>query len=236
MYDIIGQDFYQRVLSAKNEKIAKIGCLFAGMILIAMGINSAVDGMLARALLGDLPDGVSAIAALAIHVLPTVYGGIVIAALVAAVMSTADSLLLACTSHIVNDIYIGVMRKGIDITTQTTDNKVLLKISVVTTFVVGIFSVVVALRMPNIISILLYSYTFYCSAIVAPVLLGLFWDKGDANAAISSILLGGITSILCAIGIIKFPIDPIIVGMIASFAIYLIVAFFPKKSQPIIKA
>ena len=104
-YEIIGQDFYQRLLSAKNERIAKTGCIIAGCILMAMGVNSAIDGMLARAFLGDTLTEVSAIASLAVEVLPTVAAGIVIAALCAAVMSTADSLLLACTSHVVNDIY-----------------------------------------------------------------------------------------------------------------------------------
>ena len=79
---------------------------------MAMGVNSAIDGMLARAFLGDTLTEVSAIASLAVEVLPTVAAGIVIAALCAAVMSTADSLLLACTSHVVNDIYLGAMGKS----------------------------------------------------------------------------------------------------------------------------
>lgn len=176
-YEIIGQDFYQRLLSAKNERIAKTGCIIAGCILMAMGVNSAIDGMLARAFLGDTLTEVSAIASLAVEVLPTVAAGIVIAALCAAVMSTADSLLLACTSHVVNDIYLGAMGKS---ASDEKSSKTILRMSVVTTVVVGIASLFVALAIPGIIEILDYAYTFYASGLVAPVLLGLFWKKGNA--------------------------------------------------------
>lgn len=144
-YEIIGQDFYQRLLSAKNERIAKTGCIIAGCILMAMGVNSAIDGMLARAFLGDTLTEVSAIASLAVEVLPTVAAGIVIAALCAAVMSTADSLLLACTSHVVNDIYLGAMGKS---ASDEKSSKTILRMSVVTTVVVGIASLFVALAIP----------------------------------------------------------------------------------------
>lgn len=227
-YEIIGQDFYQRLLSAKNERIAKTGCIIAGCILMAMGVNSAIDGMLARAFLGDTLTEVSAIASLAVEVLPTVAAGIVIAALCAAVMSTADSLLLACTSHVVNDIYLGAMGKS---ASDEKSSKTILRMSVVTTVVVGIASLFVALAIPGIIEILDYAYTFYASGLVAPVLLGLFWKKGNALAAVSSIVVGGVVSLLCVFGILPIPVDAIIVGMSASFIDYVVVALVTGKKE-----
>ena len=225
---LIGQDFYQRLLSAKNERIAKTGCIIAGCILMAMGVNSAIDGMLARAFLGDTLTEVSAIASLAVEVLPTVAAGIVIAALCAAVMSTADSLLLACTSHVVNDIYLGAMGKS---ASDEKSSKTILRMSVVTTVVVGIASLFVALAIPGIIEILDYAYTFYASGLVAPVLLGLFWKKGNALAAVSSIVVGGVVSLLCVFGILPIPVDAIIVGMSASFIDYVVVALVTGKKE-----
>lgn len=220
-YEIIGQDFYQRLLSAKNEHVAKTGCLIAGCILMAMGVNSAVDGMLARAFLGDSLSEVSAIASLAVEVLPTVAAGVVIAALCAAVMSTADSLLLACTSHVVNDIYLGAMGKS---TSDEGSSKAILRMSVITTVVVGVASLFVALAIPGIITILDYAYTFYASGLVAPVLLGLFWKKGNDKAAVTSIIVGGVVALLCVFKIIALPVDEIIAGMGASFIAYVVVA------------
>jgi len=221
-YEIIGQDFYQRLLSAKNERIAKTGCIIAGCILMAFGVNSAVDGMLARAFLGDSLSEVSAIASLAVEVLPTVLAGVVIAALCAAVMSTADSLLLACTSHVVNDIYLGAMGRSAD---GEGNSKAILRMSVVTTAVVGVASLFVALAIPGIITILDYAYTFYASGLVVPVLLGLFWKKGNAPAAIASIVAGGVVSLLCVFKVVVLPVDEIIVGMAASLIVYLVVTF-----------
>ena len=227
-YEIIGQDFYQRLLSAKNERIAKTGCIIAGCILMAMGVNSAIDGMLARAFLGDSLTEVSAIASLAVEVLPTVAAGIVIAALCAAVMSTADSLLLACTSHVVNDIYLGAMGKSAD---DENSSKAVLRMSIVTTVLVGAASLFISLAIPGIITILDYAYTFYASGLVVPVLLGLFWKRGNAMAAVTSIVAGGAVSLLCVFKVVNIPVDEIIVGMVASLAAYLAVTLATSKEK-----
>lgn len=227
-YEIIGQDFYQRLLSAKNERIAKTGCIIAGCILMAMGVNSAIDGMLARAFLGDSLTEVSAIASLAVEVLPTVAAGIVIAALCAAVMSTADSLLLACTSHVVNDIYLGAMGKSAD---DENSSKAVLRMSIVTTVLVGAASLFISLAIPGIITILDYAYTFYASGLVVPVLLGLFWKRGNAMAAVTSIVAGGVVSLLCVFKVVNIPVDEIIVGMVASLAAYLAVTLATSKEK-----
>ena len=139
-------------------------------------------------------------------------------------MSTADSLLLACTSHVVNDIYLGAMGKS---ASDEKSSKTILRMSVVTTVVVGIASLFVALAIPGIIEILDYAY----SGLVAPVLLGLFWKKGNALAAVSSIVVGGVVSLLCVFGILPIPVDAIIVGMSASFIDYVVVALVTGKKE-----
>ena len=88
-----------------------------------------------------------------------------------------------------------------------------------------------ALAIPGIIEILDYAYTFYASGLVAPVLLGLFWKKGNALAAVSSIVVGGVVSLLCVFGILPIPVDAIIVGMSASFIDYVVVALVTGKKE-----
>lgn len=75
------------------------------------------------------------------------------------------------------------------------------------------------------------AYTFYASGLVAPVLLGLFWKKGNALAAVSSIVVGGVVSLLCVFGILPIPVDAIIVGMSASFIDYVVVALVTGKKE-----
>ena len=227
-YELIGQDFYQRLLSAKSERIAKTACIISGSLLIAMGVDSGINGMLARAFLGDSLSEVSPIASLAVEVLPTVAAGLVIAGLCAAVMSTADSVLLACTSHVINDIYLGAMGKSAD---GEDSSKAILRMSVITTVVVGIAALFIALAIPGIIRILSYAYTFYASGLVAPVLLGLFWKRGKANAAVASIIIGGVSALLGVFNIIKLPIDSIILGIGFSFTTYVVIALVSGEKK-----
>lgn len=129
---------------------------------------------------------------------------------------------------LVNDIYLGAMGKS---ASDEKSSKTILRMSVVTTVVVGIASLFVALAIPGIIEILDYAYTFYASGLVAPVLLGLFWKKGNALAAVSSIVVGGVVSLLCVFGILPIPVDAIIVGMSASFIDYVVVALVTGKKE-----
>ena len=193
-----------------------------------MGVDSGINGMLARAFLGDSLSEVSPIASLAVEVLPTFAAGLVIAGLCAAVMSTADSVLLACTSHVINDIYLGAMGKSTD---GENSSKAILRMSVITTVVVGIAALFIALAIPGIIRILSYAYTFYASGLVAPVLLGLFWKRGKANAAVASIIIGGVSALLGVFNIIKLPIDSIILGIGFSFTTYVVIALVSGEKK-----
>ena len=58
-----------------------------------------------------------------------------------------------------------------------------------------------------------------------------FWKKGNALAAVSSIVVGGVVSLLCVFGILPIPVDAIIVGMSASFIDYVVVALVTGKKE-----
>lgn len=223
MYDLVGQDFYQRLFSAKDENVAKKAALIGGVVLMIVSFISAVIGMSARALIGDIsPD--QAIAALATLVLPQWAGALLIAALVGAVMSTADSILIAGTSHVVNDFYNNIINRGNELSTDK-----MLKISRICTVIIGILALLIALVMPGIISILIYSYTFYTCGVVVPTILGLFWKRGTKEAAISSILAGTLTALLNIIGLISYgKVPTIIVGFFVSLTVYVLVSFMTK--------
>ena len=224
-YDTIGQDFYQRLMSAKNENIAKTAAIIAGVIMFVFGINSAVVGMLGKAILGDNLQGSSVVSSLAIQVLPAWAGGVLIAALIAAVMSTADSVLLASTSHVINDFYVEVMNPG-----REMDQKKLLALSKTTTVGVGLIALAVSLLIPGIIRILIYSYTIYCSGVCVPVVMGMLWEKGTAQGALWSIVAGGAVGMMATLKVISVStIPPIVLGVIASFVAYVAVSLLTGK-------
>lgn len=226
MYDLVGQDFYQRLFSAKDENIAKKAAIIGGVLLMVVSVITAITGMTAKALLGDITSD-SAIASLAKYALPAWAGAILVAALIAAVMSTADSVLIAGTSHVINDFYNKIFNRG-----EELETKQMLKISRICTVVIGVIALLIALVMPGIIAILVYSYTFYTCGVVVPTVLGLYWKKGTKEGAIASIVAGSLTALLEIVGIVSYgKIPTIIVGFAVSLVVYFIVSLITTESN-----
>ena len=225
-YELIGQDFYQRLLSAKTPKIAKKSAIIAGIILILFGINSAIAGMLGKALLGHNVEPSGVLASLAVEVLPHFIGAILISALVAAVMSTADSILLASTSHVINDIYLNLLHG------DNESEKNILKISKVCTLCIGAVAVLIAVLAPGIISILTYSYTIYTSGLVVPIIGGIYWGKATKEGCLAAMVTGGIVGILSVFKIIVIgQIPAIINGIVISLIVFVAVSKATYKGE-----
>src|SRR5699024_9431993 len=105
MYTLIGQDFYQRLFAARNENTARRAAILAGVLLVVFAVFPVITGMAAHALFGNEIEPAQAIPKLIVEVLPDAAAAIVIAAIIGAIMSTADSLLVAGTAHVTNDFY-----------------------------------------------------------------------------------------------------------------------------------
>ncbi|WP_272941651.1 sodium:solute symporter family protein [Thermococcus zilligii] len=201
MYTLIGQDFYQRIFAAKDEGTARKGAVYAGILLMALSVLPALAGMLAVALSGN-PEAVidspkTAVPRLVISVFGGTVGAIFVAAVLAAIMSTADSLLSAATSHIVKDFYEGILGEG--------DEKKLLRLSVLTTLAVGLLSLGAALAIQGIVELLIYSYDVYTSGVFVPLVLGLYWKRATREGALAGMVTGSLVAILGAAGILNFP-------------------------------
>lgn len=226
MYDMIGQDFYQRLFSAKDENTARNAAILSGLVLVAFGVFPAVAGMAARAIFGELEVARSALPMLITQVLPVGIGAIVVAAIMAAVMSTADSLLIAGTSHVTNDFYIKLINPEI-----AKDTKKVLALSRIWTVILGGLALAMALIMPGIISVLIFSYTMYASGVFVPVVLGLLWKRGTKEGAIAGIIGGSLVGLASTgqVGLISIGNWPaIIIGGTASLILYVGVSLATK--------
>lgn len=185
MYTLIGQDFYQRLFAARDETTAFRAAVFAGLLLIAFAVFPVITGMAARALFGAEIEAARAIPMLIDEVLPAWAAAIVIAAILGAIMSTADSLLMAGTSHVTHDIYVKLIDPG-----AAQDSKRMLLISRVVTVVLGLLALWMALNFKAIIGMLLMSYTLYAAGVFIPVVGGLYWKRATAAGAIAAIAGG----------------------------------------------
>ncbi|ASJ03745.1 sodium transporter [Thermococcus profundus] len=202
MYTLIGQDFYQRLFAAKDERTARKGAVYAGILLMALSVLPALAGMLAIALSGNpgtvIDSPKTAVPMLVISVFGGTVGAIFVAAVLAAIMSTADSLLSAATSHIVKDFYEGLVGKA-------GDEKKLLRLSMLTTIVVGLLSLGAALAIQGIVELLIYSYDVYTSGVFVPLVLGLYWKRVTKEGALAGMVAGSLVAVLGAAGVLNFP-------------------------------
>jgi len=177
---------FQRVIAAKDESTAKWGMFLVGIPIEwpIFAIGTTLVGLIARVLLPGLADPELATPMMIMTILPLGLSGLVIAAYLAAVLSTADSCLIGSVAIFTNDIY----RKIIN--PEATDQQ-LMKVNRLAVLVFGALAIGLAYKIPRIIDLVLYAYTFGAAGLFFPMLALLFWPRATATGAFWSILLGG---------------------------------------------
>ncbi|SDL50836.1 sodium:solute symporter family protein [Halarsenatibacter silvermanii] len=218
MYTLIGQDFYQRLFAAKDENTSFWAAILSGVILSAFAIFPTLTGMASRSIFGDEIAAAEAVPMLITEVLPLGIGTLIVAAIIGAIMSTADSLLVAGTSHITHDIYAELINQDIE-----ENSKKMLFISRLWTVILGLLALFMALTFEAIIGLLLMSYTLYSAGVFIPVVLGLYWKRGNATGAILGIVAGSTAGVAGELGWIDFGGVPVIVaGALVSLVLYVV--------------
>ena len=190
MYTLIGQDFYQRLFAARSAAVARTSALVGGVALIVLSVFPVIIGMGARAL-GGTDDPSQSVPWVLQNLVNPLLGGIILAAILAAIMSSADSLLTSATSHVVKDLWIETLHRG-----REFDEHRMLRLSRAVTIVVGAAALVIGLVGPGIVTILIYSYTLYTAGVFVPVMGGLLWKRGSAAAALSALVIGSAVAIV----------------------------------------
>lgn len=173
-----------RAMSYKNSKAMHraiiIGTVVVGFIMLGMHLI----GVFARPILPGIEVGDKVMPMIALEVLPPWLAGVVLAAPMAAIMSTVDSLLLLVSSAVVKDVYINYIKP------EASDNTIK-KMSFGVTTVLGVLVFLMALSPPDLLIWLnLFSFGGLEAAFIWPVVLGLYWKKGNKFGAISSMLVG----------------------------------------------
>ncbi|QED46742.1 sodium/pantothenate symporter [Cytobacillus dafuensis] len=173
-----------RAMSYKNSKAMHraiiIGTIVVGFIMLGMHLI----GVFARPILPGIEVGDKVMPLIALEVLPPWLAGVVLAAPMAAIMSTVDSLLLLVSSAVVKDVYINYIKPD-------AEENTIKKMSFGVTTILGILVFLMALSPPDLIIWLnLFSFGGLEAAFIWPVVLGLYWGKGNKFGAISSMVIG----------------------------------------------
>jgi solute:Na+ symporter, SSS family len=219
---MIGQDIWQRVFTARSPEIARWGSVAAGVYCLLYALAGALVGTAARVMLPDVQAD-NAFARMATEALPVGVTGLVLAAALAAVMSTASAGLLASSTILANDVYAGFIARG-------DHNKVL--VSRVTTLLVGIVVLVISLIVSDVVGALTVAYDLLSGALFVPIVGALFWRRATAAGALASMAAGSVVVVIFMVLDGLFANTPIIWGMLASLVVFVVVSLLtPRPSE-----
>ncbi len=225
----IGMTLYQRIYASKDTRTAQKGWFIAGLFEYPlMAFIGVVLGMFARVAMENqlLPgynaanlDAEMGLPVLLKTILPAGFLGIVLSAYFSAIMSTADSCLMASSGNLLTD----VLRKH--------NSKNSLRFSQFLTLVIGIIALLLALRMSSVLELMLHSYSFMVSGMIIPVLAALFSKRPDSKAALFSMLTGGGITLFLIVTNANLPLglDANIFGIFSSLVVYILFHFLFKN-------
>lgn len=187
-YILGDQNMYQRFFAAKDGSEAKKGAIgwFVGAVIVIPLI--AVAATTARALYPDIDAG-QAFIHLAVNGMPTVIGGLCVAAISAFVITTGNSFLLSSGLNLSLDIYCRFIN-------PKADHKKRLFVSRLGVIFLGIVAYVLIRFFPTVLSLQMYAYTMYGAAITPALIAAIIWKKVTKAGGVASMLTGaGITMV-----------------------------------------
>ena len=129
----------------------------------------------------------------------------------------------------VNDFYVRYLCK--EDTQDPAVQKKLLNLSRVATLVIGIISVVIALAIPSVLTILNSSYTLFTAGVFAPVVCGLMWKKATKAGAYAGLISGLVFVALGWSGFSFFGIPSDIASSLLSVIVLIIVSLITYKPE-----
>jgi len=203
---------FQRIIAARDERTARRAFVLTGIPLEwpLFAIGSTLVGMFARMLSPGLSDPELATPTMILTLLPTGLAGLVIAAYIAALMSTADSCLIGPVAIFVNDVY----RKRMNPSATSRD---LTRVGRIATLVLGVLAIAIAYLFPQALDLILYAYTFGAAGLFFPMLGLLFWKRATAAGAFWSIVTGGTSAVLWTVADEPYGFAPSYIGWTMSF-------------------
>ena len=223
--------YAQRTFSTPDSRHARIGFTMAGFFSFFFYFTSASLGLVALVLYPGIETD-QALPTVVMNLMPIGVLGLVIAALLAVVMSTASSYLNATAVVLTKDIYQPLRTSPIPATRKLTIERA-------TSVIVGAAATIFALSVPTIVDALLYSYTLWAPTIIVPLFAAVLFGIRSAPAALSGIAAGAVVTAVWQWGLdAPFGLDDgLIPGVLANLVVFTVVATitanrYPPRRQP----
>ncbi len=225
----VGMTLYQRIYAAGDKKTAQKAWFIAGLfeypimaftgVLLGMFAKVAFEnGIIGGNVVGTF-DPEMGLPVLLRTILPVGLTGIILSAYFSAIMSTADSCLMAASGNLITDIL-----------KQHNAGRIML-LSQIITLLLGATALLISWKVPNVLELMLHSYAFMVSGLLVPVLAGIFLRNRSSTGAFWSMIAGGGMTLSLIISGIELPLglDANAFGISFSVVVYLLFHFLGKR-------
>lgn len=171
-----------RAMSYKNSSSLKNAIIYGTIVSMILLLLMHLLGLFGRVLVPDIASGDLVVPTLTTYLFPNWIAGLILAAPLAAVMSTVDSQLLLAVGAIVNDVYANLINPKVKKTAYITFGVAVL---------IGGIAFAAAFNPPELLVWLnLHALAGLIATFLWPIILGLYWKRANLAGAIASIIFG----------------------------------------------
>ena len=176
----------QKFLSIKDNRSARISALMSCIFNIIRQIGPVLIGMCCRLLYPDIANPAAGIPRLIIDFMPNIFGGIMMAGIFAAIMSTTEGLLLQGVAELSrNFLQLGVFSKN---PPSEGNSKVVNKFL---TIALGIGGLMISLfGSGGVFELIVFAWTGLITSFAPPLFLGLYWKKCTSQGMLAGVITG----------------------------------------------
>jgi len=218
---VVGPDMYSRLFCARDGKVARTSVFWTALLIIPFALGITVIGMGASALFPQISPE-QAFPTVIKEVLPPFLGGVVLAALLCAVMSSADTCLLSASTILTIDVFKRFK--------PSLSQSKILPLSRSAIVALGLVSLLLAWRLGGVINSLLFAYTVYTAGLTLPVIAGFYKNrlKVTPPGALVAIVGGGSAALISKLLHIKY-LD--LGGLLISGLLLFLVSFIDNRMR-----
>ena len=215
---LIGQDIWQRVFTARSPGVARWAGAASGVYCLLYAVAGAVIGMAAKVLLPALESRDDAFAQFVEMQLPPVLAGLVLAAALAAVMSTSSGALIATATVFSQDIVARLLKRDVEAGSEhdhIRNNRLY-----VAGF--GILMVVIACVLQDVVNALTVAYDILVGGLLVPILGGLVWRRGSNTGALAAMAVGTVATLVAMFIFGIEANEPIYWGLVSGLVVFVV--------------
>ncbi|MCH9694563.1 MAG: hypothetical protein K0U72_08650 [Gammaproteobacteria bacterium] len=212
----------QRALSARTEQVARDSFLVAALLYTTVGLVPLMLGYSARVLLPDLADPNAVLTDLAMAYLHPVFAAVFIGAILSAIMSSSDSILLGASTIISTNL--------LPLVKKHPDEQLRFRVARYSIPVVAVISTYVAFNANRVVEVLIDSVAVLLAAVIVPFIACFWWEKANRPGALASMLTGIVAWRVAAAFEMEFPPD--FFGFCVSAVFMVVVSLATQKSDP----